>query len=85
MSGGIPIYPGGFSCVFKPQLKCKSKNKIRKNKTRRNKYSGNSDKTGISKLLFKHHAKMEMDNIQPFYKIETLFACKNIKARPERI
>jgi hypothetical protein len=27
MSGGIPVYPGGFSCVFKPQLKCNSKNK----------------------------------------------------------
>ena len=63
MSGGIPIYPGGFSCVFKPQLKCKSKNKIRKNKTRRNNY----DKTGISKLLFKQHARMEMDNIHLFY------------------
>uniref|UniRef100_A0A6C0I2R8 Protein kinase domain-containing protein n=1 Tax=viral metagenome TaxID=1070528 RepID=A0A6C0I2R8_9ZZZZ len=65
MTGGIPIYPGGFSCVFKPQLKCKSKNKIRKNKTRRNKYSDSVD--GISKLLFKHHAKMEMDNIHLFY------------------
>jgi len=63
MTGGIPIYPGGFSCVFKPQLKCKSKNKIRKNKTRRNNY----DKTGISKLLFKQHARMEMDNIHLFY------------------
>ena len=63
MTGGIPIYPGGFSCVFKPQLKCKSKNKnkMKKNKTRRNKYSG------ISKLLFKQHAKLEMDNIQLFY------------------
>jgi len=66
MSGGIPIYPGGFSCVFKPQLKCKSKNK---NKTKRNKYhrKTNSDKTGISKLLLKEHAKMEMDNIHLFY------------------
>ena len=63
MTGGIPIYPGGFSCVFKPQLKCKSKNKIRKNKTRRNNY----DKTGISKLLFKQYARMEMDNIHLFY------------------
>lgn len=61
MTGGIPIYPGGFSCVFKPQLKCKSKNKMKKNKTRRNKYSG------ISKLLFKQHAKLEMDNIHLFY------------------
>jgi len=59
MTGGIPIYPGGFSCVFKPQLKCKSKNK---NKTKRKK-----DSVGISKLLFKQYAKMEMDNIQLFY------------------
>ena len=59
MTGGIPIYPGGFSCVFKPQLKCKSKNK---NKTKRKK-----DSMGISKLLFKQHAKLEMDNIHLFY------------------
>lgn len=59
MTGGIPIYPGGFSCVFKPQLKCKSKNK---NKTKRKK-----DSVGISKLLFKQHAKLEMDNIYLFY------------------
>ena len=59
MSGGIPIYPGGFSCVFKPQLKCKSKNK---NKTKRK-----NDSVGISKLLFKQHAKLEMDNIHLFY------------------
>jgi hypothetical protein len=59
MSGGIPIYPGGFSCVFKPQLKCKLKNK---NKTKRKK-----DFVGISKLLFKQHAKLEMDNIHLFY------------------
>ena len=59
MSGGIPIYPGGFSCVFKPQLKCKLKNK---NKTKRK-----NDSVGISKLLFKQHAKLEMDNIHLFY------------------
>ena len=59
MTGGIPIYPGGFSCVFKPQLKCKLKNK---NKTKRKK-----DSVGISKLLFKQHAKLEMDNIHLFY------------------
>lgn len=64
MTGGIPIYPGGFSCVFKPQLKCKSKNK---NKTKRNKYHRKMNSAGISKLLFKHHAKMEMDNIRLFY------------------
>jgi hypothetical protein len=65
MTGGIPIYPGGFSCVFKPQLKCKSKNK---NKTKRNKHYRKMDSAvGISKLLFKQHAKMEMDNIHLFY------------------
>ena len=64
MTGGIPIYPGGFSCVFKPQLKCKSKNK---NKTKRNKHYRKMDSAGISKLLFKQHAKLEMDNIQLFY------------------
>jgi hypothetical protein len=63
MTGGIPIYPGGFSCVFKPQLKCKSKNK---NKTRRNSSQFNK-RSGISKLLFKEHAKLEMDNIHLFY------------------
>jgi len=64
MTGGIPIYPGGFSCVFKPQLKCKSKNK---NKTKRNKHYRKMDSAGISKLLFKQHAKLEMDNIHLFY------------------
>jgi len=55
MTGGIPIYPGGFSCVFKPQLKCKNKT-MKKQK-----------KEGISKLLFKKYAKIEMENIQRFY------------------
>lgn len=55
MKGGIPIYPGGFSCVFKPQLRCKNKTmKI-------------SKKEGISKLLFKKYAEIEMENIQRFY------------------
>lgn len=55
MKGGIPIYPGGFSCVFKPQLRCKNKTiKIQK-------------KEGISKLLFKKYAEIEMENIQRFY------------------
>ena len=27
MNGGIPIYPGGYSCIFKPQLKCKTRTK----------------------------------------------------------
>lgn len=55
MNGGVPIYPGGFSCVFKPQLRCKNKTiKIQK-------------KEGISKLLFKKYAEIEMENIQRFY------------------
>ena len=55
MIGGVPIYPGGFSCVFKPQLRCKNKTiKIQK-------------KEGISKLLFKKYAEIEMENIQRFY------------------
>jgi len=54
MRGGIPIYPGGFSCVFKPQLKCKNKNKTLKT-------------NGISKLLFKKYAESEMENIRSFY------------------
>ena len=55
MMGGVPIYPGGFSCVFKPQLRCKNKTiKIQK-------------KEGISKLLFKKYAEIEMENIQRFY------------------
>jgi hypothetical protein len=55
MKGGVPIYPGGFSCVFKPQLRCKNKTiKIQK-------------KEGISKLMFKKYAEIEMENIQRFY------------------
>jgi len=56
MKGGIPIYPGGYSCVFKPQLKCKSRNKTNKIK-----------KIDISKLLFKKYADIEMQNIQKIY------------------
>ena len=56
MNGGVPIYPGGFSCVFKPQLRCKNKTiKIQKGEK------------GISKLLFKKYAEIEMENIQRFY------------------
>ena len=47
MFGGIPVYPGGYSCVFKPQLKCKTKTrKIKKIDGKKN--NGNN---GISKLL----------------------------------
>ena len=59
MKGGIPIYPGGYSCVFKPQLKCKTRTKKRNMK--------NSSNNGISKLLFKKHADVEMHNVQKFH------------------
>ena len=63
MFGGIPVYPGGYSCVFKPQLKCKTKTrKIKKIDGKKN--NGNN---GISKLLFKKHADIEMRNIEHFY------------------
>lgn len=58
MKGGIPVYPGGYSCVFKPQLKCKKKTK--------KKYQ--NKKEGISKLLFKKYANIEVNNIEKFYK-----------------
>jgi hypothetical protein len=69
MIGGIPVYPGGYSCVFKPQLKCKTETKrtrkiIKINKN--NKNNKNNDK-GISKLLFKKYADIEMRNIENFY------------------
>ena len=57
MKGGIPIYPGGYSCVFKPQLKCKKQTKKNNRK----------NKEGISKLLFKKYAKIEVHNIEKFY------------------
>ena len=60
MKGGIPIYPGGYSCIFKPQLRCKSKNKTKKN-------NRNIRNEGVSKLLFKKYADIEMQNIQKFY------------------
>jgi len=63
MFGGIPVYPGGYSCVFKPQLKCKTKTrKIKKIDGKKN--NGNN---GISKLLFKKYADIEMRNIEHFY------------------
>jgi len=76
MKGGIPIYPGGYSCVFKPQLKCKTrtkkrnvKNSIKSIKSIKNSKSikSSNGKNGISKLLFKKHADVEMHNIQKFH------------------
>lgn len=71
MNGGIPIYPGGYSCVFKPQLKCKTRTKkinIKKSIKNNKRSSKNSNgNTGISKLLFKKYADVEMHNIQKFY------------------
>jgi tRNA A-37 threonylcarbamoyl transferase component Bud32 len=64
MKGGIPIYPGGYSCVFKPQLNCKTHNKTKKNNKRITK---STNQQGISKLLFKKYADFEMHNIQKFY------------------
>jgi hypothetical protein len=69
MIGGIPIYPGGYSCVFKPQLKCKTRTKkIKKTylKNGINRRHNNGNK-GISKLLFKKYADIEMRNIEHFY------------------
>jgi len=66
MIGGIPVYPGGYSCVFKPQLKCK-KTKTRKIKKIDGKKNKNNGNNGVSKLLFKKHADIEMRNIEHFY------------------
>ena len=69
MIGGIPIYPGGYSCVFKPQLKCKTRTKkIKKTDLKNgiNRRHNNGNK-GISKLLFKKYADIEMRNIEHFY------------------
>lgn len=71
MIGGIPVYPGGYSCVFKPQLKCKTETKRTRRKNanngkRNNNCHGHRDK-GISKLLFKKYADIEMRNIEHFY------------------
>ena len=69
MIGGIPIYPGGYSCVFKPQLKCKTRTKkIKKRDLNNGKKNNNTDgDKGISKLLFKKYADIEMRNIEHFY------------------
>ena len=65
MIGGLPVYPGGYSCVFKPQLKCKTNTrKIKKIDGKKNKNNGDK---GISKLLFKKYADIEMRNIENFY------------------
>jgi hypothetical protein len=69
--GGVPIYPGGYSCVFKPQLKCKTKKLKKRNMKSSIKHIKNSKNhngnNGISKLLFKKYADIEMHNIQKFY------------------
>ena len=69
MIGGIPIYPGGYSSVFKPQLKCKTRTKkIKKTHIKSGKNNNNTDgHKGISKLLFKKYADIEMRNIEQFY------------------
>ena len=71
MIGGVPIYPGGYSCVFKPQLKCKTKKIKKRNKnsiqSRRNHNQDKDKDKGISKLLFKKYADIEMQNIQKFH------------------
>ena len=66
MNGGIPIYPGGFSCVFKPQLRCKTM-KLKKKHSFDKKQEQQQREKGISKLLFKKYAEIEMENIQRFY------------------
>lgn len=66
--GGVPVYPGGYSCVFKPQLKCKTKKIKKRNMKSSTKNSKNRNgNNGISKLLFKKYADVEMHNIQKFY------------------
>ena len=71
MIGGIPIYPGGYSCVFKPQLKCKTgTKKIKRDANNANNGKKNNNghgEKGISKLLFKKYAEIEMRNIEHFY------------------
>ena len=69
MNGGVPIYPGGFSCVFKPQLRCKTM-KLRKKRSfdkKQKQEQQQKGEKGISKLLFKKYAEIEMENIQRFY------------------
>jgi len=67
MIGGIPIYPGGYSCVFKPQLKCKMGTKKIKKTDIKNGINNLNRNKGISKLLFKKYADIEMRNIEHFY------------------
>jgi len=65
--GGVPVYPGGYSCIFKPQLKCKTKKIKKRNMKSSTKNSKNRNgNNGISKLLFKKYADVEMHNIQKF-------------------
>lgn len=68
MIGGVPIYPGGYSCVFKPQLKCKTKKIKKRNKNNiiNRSHSTRNRNQGISKLLFKKYAEIEVQNIKKF-------------------
>ena len=53
MNGGEVISSGGYGCIFRPSLKCKSTIKSKSEKN--NKY--------ISKLLFNKHADEEISEI----------------------
>ena len=66
MKGGIPIYPGGYSCVFKPQLKC-TQQKTKRIKNKNDKNNEKKNDKGISKLLFRKYANIEIHNIEKFY------------------
>lgn len=68
MKGGMPIYPGGFSCVFKPSLRCASNNN--------NSNNSNSNKK-ITKLLLTEHAYDEMKILNSLH--ETLIKIPNIQ------
>lgn len=67
MKGGIPIYPGGYSCVFKPQLKCKGQKHHKTKKNNKITTEMNNVNKGVSKLLFKKYADIEMYNVEKFY------------------
>jgi len=55
--GGEPIASGGYGCVFKPALKCKSSDKV---------YDG------VSKLMKKVHAEEEMNVVRNIAEIKTI-------------
>ena len=51
--GGAPIAAGGFGCVFRPPIRCS--------------ISGPSmpyDETGVSKLMTRKHANLEMAEVK---------------------